>query len=129
MAWHAGVLQQLEDSGLFSEVKLSGGKVRATVSTRQFLDIHYDPTTQSYSYALIDLSLPYPGDKRILGWDDYPHPGQPELAKLETHPHHYQERLPDGTRAIQPSAFRGNVAQEIGIVVEHLSAYLARHNP
>ena len=48
---------------------------RATISETLFLDIHYDPTTPSYSYALIDLTSPHPGDKRILGWDDYPHEG------------------------------------------------------
>ncbi len=80
--WHAGVMRLLRESGLFVNVQLSGGKVRALLSETRFLDIHFDPTSRSYSYALIDLTLFYPGDKRILGWDDYPHPGALDLAKL-----------------------------------------------
>ena len=45
---------------------------------RMFLDIFYDPTTKSYSYSLVDLELTYKGDKRIFGWDDYPHEGVEE---------------------------------------------------
>ena len=103
MVWHAIVVRLLLDSGLFSEVSLIGGKVRAKVDLTRYLDIHFDPTTRSYSYALIDLSLSYPGDKRRFGWDDYPHPGDLEMAQLTSYPHHYQERLPDGRwRFVEP---------------------------
>lgn len=58
MIWHRRVLRSLETSNLFREVKLIGAKVRAHVDTMRFLDVHYDPTTGSYSYAFIDLELP-----------------------------------------------------------------------
>ena len=66
--WYGPVLKTLRDSGLFVEVSLVGAKVRASLSETSFLDIHFDPTTGSYSYALIDLTTPYPGDKRVLGY-------------------------------------------------------------
>ena len=73
MVWYKTVIEKLEASALFGKVNLVGAKVRASLDETRFVDIHYDPTTDSYSYALIDLSLPYPGDKRLFGWDDYPH--------------------------------------------------------
>ena len=89
MVWHKVVLRRLETSGLFSEVGLVGAKVRAVVDRARFLDIHYDPTTKSYSYAFIDLGLPYLGDKRLFGWDDYPHEGVVEIEQLKSYPHHF----------------------------------------
>ena len=50
MLWHKSVLKQLRESGLFTEVSLTGAKVRAVVDEARFLDIYYDPTTKSYSY-------------------------------------------------------------------------------
>ena len=85
MIWHKPVLKRLETSRLFSRVSLVGAKVRAVVDEARFLDLHYDPTTGSYSYAFIDLGLPYPGDKRLFGWDDYPHEGVAEIEQLESH--------------------------------------------
>jgi hypothetical protein len=55
MPWYKEVIEKLRGSHLFRDVQLVGGKV------------------QSYSYALTDLRLAYPGDKRLFGWDDYPH--------------------------------------------------------
>lgn len=52
-----------------------GAKVRAVIDEARSFDIHYDPTTKGYSYALVDLRLPYPDDKQLFGWDDYPHEG------------------------------------------------------
>lgn len=72
-----------------------GAKVRATISETMFLDIFYDPTTKSYSYGLVDLELPYKGDKRISGWDDYPYEGVEEIKKLKSYPHHFQSRKDD----------------------------------
>lgn len=97
MIWHKNVLQSLETSGLFQEVTLIGAKVRAAIDTARFLDIHYDPTTNSYYYALIDLELPYPGDKRLFGWDDYPHEGVTKIEQLESYPHHFHQRKEDGS--------------------------------
>ncbi|RPH58963.1 MAG: hypothetical protein EHM81_09040 [Chloroflexi bacterium] len=94
--WHAQAVQKLRVSGLFTRVELSGGDVRAFLSESRFLDIHFDPTTCRYSYAMIDLTLPYAGDKRLFGWDDFPHPNSPELHSLPSHPHHYPERRPNG---------------------------------
>ena len=67
MAWHKSILDRLTDTGLFAQVALVGGKVRATIDDTRFLDIHFDPRTRSYLYALIDLTLPYAGDKRLFG--------------------------------------------------------------
>lgn len=116
--WHASVVRILRESGLFSEVQLVGGKVRAFLSQIRFLDIHFDPTTNSYSYALIDLTLSHPGDKRLLGWDDFPHPDHIALTNLKSYPHHFQERLADGEWQFRESTFRGDVDNEIREVIE-----------
>ena len=124
MSWQTGVLQHLRESDLFLEVSLVGGKIRAMIDNSRFLDIHYDPTSQSYSYALIDLRLPYPGDKRLFGWDDFPHPGDSSLENLSSYPHHFQERLADGSWQFTETHFRGNIETEIVEVLEYLHAYL-----
>jgi len=116
--WHASIVRTLRESGLFSSVQLAGGKVRAFLSQTRFLDIHFDPTTNSYSYALIDLTLPYAGDKRLFGWDDYPHQDYAALQSLKSYPHHFQERLPNGEWKFSESTFRGDVENEIREVVE-----------
>ncbi|MBI4787375.1 MAG: hypothetical protein HY782_10055 [Chloroflexi bacterium] len=72
MLWHRVVTAKLQASGLFSKVELVGGKIRATIDGQRFLDIHFDPTTSSYSYAVIDQTLKVSGDKRLFGWDDFP---------------------------------------------------------
>jgi len=131
--WHASIIRILRQSGLFTDVQLAGGKVRAFLSQTLFLDIHYgrafgdhyDPTSGSYSYALIDPTLPYPGDngsrlryhKRALGWDDFPHPDYAALTRLASYPHHFQERLPDGTWRFTESIFRGEIETEIMEVI------------
>ena len=124
MLWHKVVLQRLEASGLFSEVGLVGAKVRAVVDRARFLDIHYDPTTKSYSYALIDLGLPYLGDKRLFGWDDYPHEGVVEIEKLKSYPHHFQSRAQDGSWIFEASPMRGDIEHEIATVIAIVRAYL-----
>jgi hypothetical protein len=58
MPWYRDVKKKLEDSGIFLEVKVVGAKIRAFVSESLFLEIYYDPTTGSYSYGLVDLTLP-----------------------------------------------------------------------
>ncbi|MFZ5821600.1 MAG: toxin-antitoxin system TumE family protein [Chloroflexota bacterium] len=118
--WRASVIRILRESGLFSSVQLAGGKVRASLTQTCFLDIHVDPTTNGYSYALIDLTLPYAGDKRLFGWDDYPHPDYAALTSLKSYPHHFQERLDDGTWQFSESAFRGDVESEIREVIEKI---------
>jgi hypothetical protein len=124
--WHAGVMRLLRESGLFVSVQLSGGKVRAMLSETRFVDIHFDPTSRSYSYALIDLTLTDPGDKRILGWDDYPYPGLPDLAKLASSPHHFQERLTDGSWMFAESTFRGEIENELAVVLAVINEYLCK---
>jgi len=124
MVWHQVVLRRLETSGLFGEVGLVGAKVRAVVDEARFLDIHYDPTTESYSYALIDLGLPYPGDKRLFGWDDYPHEGVIEIEQLESYPHHFQRRAEDGSWMFEASPMRGDIEHEMDIVIAVVRAYL-----
>lgn len=118
--WHAAVIRTLQRSGLFTEVQLSGGKIRAMLTPTRFLDIHFDPTSGSYSYALIDLTLPYEGDKRLFGWDDFPHPGYVALTSLRSYPHHFQERLPEGGWKFAESSFHGDVENEILVVMDFL---------
>jgi hypothetical protein len=115
--WYKAVIEKLQASGLFSEVSLVGAKVRALLDETRFLDIHFDPTSQSYSYALIDLTLPYPGDKRLFGWDDYPHQGVAEIRQLESYPHHFQRRAEDGSWIFEASPMRGNIEPEIDIII------------
>lgn len=124
MVWHRIVLRRLETSRLFSEVGLVGAKVRAVIDEARFLDIHYDPMTRSYSYALVDLGLPYPGDKRLFGWDDYPHEGVVEIEKLKSYPHHFQRRAEDGSWIFEASPMRGDIEQEMDIVIAVVRAYL-----
>ena len=111
--WHVAVIHILRSAGMFSNVQLVGGKVRAFLGETRFLDIHFDPTTGSYSYAVIELSLPYPGDKRIYGWDDFPHPDYESLQSLTTYPHHFQERLANRAWHFSESIFRGNIEADI----------------
>jgi hypothetical protein len=125
MSWQTGVLQNIRESNLFVDVHLVGGKIRATIDSSRFLDIHYDPTSKSYSYALIDLKLNYPGDKRLFGRDDFPHPGQTSLESLPSYPHHFQERLPDGRWQFTPTHFRGEIEAEIIEVLDYIRTYLA----
>jgi hypothetical protein len=126
--WHVGVTRQLRASGMFVQVTLSGGKVRASLSETLFLDIHFDPTSHSYSYAFIDLTLPYAGDKRRFGWDDFPHPGDETLGALGSHPHHFQERLPDGRWRFAESKFRGKISREIPEVLAFVRHYLLENH-
>jgi hypothetical protein len=124
--WYKEVLDKLIASELFGEVSLVGAKVRASIDETRFLDVHYDPITRSYSYALIDLNLPHPGDKRLLGWDDYPHEGVSELQELESYPHHLQRRTEDGGWVFEASAMRGDVQDEIDAVIAALRDYLRK---
>ena len=125
MIWHAEIIQLLNDSGLFEKVQLIGAKVRAFIDSSRFLDIHYEPTSGSYSYTLVDLTLPYSGDKRLFGWDDYPHENDPAISGLLSYPHHFQIRDPDGTWIFQESHFRGVIFDEIPDVIAELSKYLS----
>ncbi len=124
MVWHRVVLQRLVASGLFSEVGLVGAKVRAAVDKTRFLDIHYDPTTKSYSYAFIDLGLPHLGDKRLFGWDDYPHEGVVAIEQLKNYPHHFQRRMEGGSWIFEASPMRGDIEHEVAIVIAVVRAYL-----
>lgn len=124
MIWHKGVQETLRASGLFRSIQLRGAKVRAALDDVRFLDIHYDPSTGSYSYALIDLRLPYPGDKRVFGWDDYPHEGIAEIEALESYPHHFQRRSEDGRWIYEASPMRGEIEREPAMVLEAIRTYL-----
>jgi len=122
--WYKEVIEKLLASGLFAEVGLLGAKVRASLDETRFLDIHYDPTTRSYSYALINLESRYSGDKRLFGWDDYPHEGVAELQHLESYPHHFQRRAQDGGWIFEVSPMRGDVEHEVDAIIAALRAYL-----
>jgi uncharacterized protein DUF6516 len=125
-AWHRTVAEKLRACSLFTEVSLVGTKVRATLDDGRFLDIHFDPTTRSYSYALVDLRLPYPGDKRVFGWDDYPHEDAMSIRQLESYPHHFQRRGEDGAWIFEPSPMRGDIDCEIDIVIGIVKTSLGR---
>lgn len=122
--WHGLVLERLRESGLFTEVALVGAKVRASLSETLFLDIHYDPMTKSYSYALIDLMSPYPSDKRILGWDDYPHEGVEPIQRLSSCPHHFQKRATSGEWIFEESEMRGDIEREMSLVLDTIKKHL-----
>ena len=122
--WHKVAAEKLRASGLFREVNLVGAKVRASLDDTRFLDIHFDPTTRSYSYALIDLRLPYPGDKRLFGWDDYPHEAVSEIRQLESYPHHFQRRGGGGGWIFEPSPMRGDIEHEINLVIEYVRTFV-----
>lgn len=107
MSWYRTVVQKLKQAGIFEEVAIIGTKVRASIDETTFLDIYHDPTTKGYSYALIDLKLQYRGDKRLFGWDDYPHEGVKKIESLESYPHHFQIRQDDGTWLFEKSSMRG----------------------
>lgn len=109
MFWYRAVIEKLRQAGIFEEVRIVGARMRARIDETTFLDLYYDPTTQSYSYALIDLTLSYPGDKRVFGWDDYPHEGVKEIENLESYPHHFQRRGEDGTWLFEESRMRGRL--------------------
>jgi hypothetical protein len=123
-AWYKEVIDKLLASGLFTEVNLLGAKIRASLDETRFLDLHYDPGTRSYSYALIDLKLAYPGDKRLFGWDDYPHEGVGELQDLESYPHHFQRRSEDGSWIFEESPMRGEIQVEVDTVIAGLRTHL-----
>lgn len=122
--WYKGVIEKLRDSKLFGETNLVGAKVRAAIDDTRFLDIHFDPTTTSYSYAVIDYGLPYPGDKRLFGWDDYPHETVPEIQQLTSHPHHFQKRAEDGRWIFDPSPMRGEIEKDIDQVIAAVKSFL-----
>lgn len=126
MVWHKTAIETLLASGLFREISLIGAKVRATVDKARFLDVYFDPTTQSYSYALINLGLPYPGDKRLFGWDDYPHECMVEIQQLESYPHHFQRRAEDGSWIFEDSPMRGDIKRDINTVTAVVKAYLKK---
>lgn len=121
--WHRTVAEKLRTCGLFPQVNLVGAKIRAMLDETRFLDIHFDPTTKSYSYALIDLRLPYLGDKRLFGWDDYPHGNVEAIRQLESYPHHFQQRTADGSWIFVTSPMRGDIENEIDIVIEVVKTY------
>ena len=73
--------------------------------------------------ALIDQTLPYPGDKRVFGWDDYPHKNVPEIKQLESFPHHFQKRNKEGW-IFEESPMRGNVKGEMDLVIKMVKEYL-----
>ena len=120
---HRAVVEKLQESGLFREVSLVGAKVRALLDDTRFLDIHFDPTTRSYSYALIDLRFPYRGDKRLFGWDDYPHEGVVEIRQLGSYPHHFQKRGKDGVWIFESSPMRGDIEHEIDLVIGYVRGF------
>ncbi|MBN1761897.1 MAG: hypothetical protein JW878_02290 [Methanomicrobia archaeon] len=123
MIWHRGVIQKLTASGLFYECFVIGAKIRAPINDTLFLDIYYDPTTKSYSYGLVDSELPYKGDKRILGWDDYPHEGIKEMKALKSYPHHFQFRKNEKW-VFDDSPLRGDIMKDIEVVIKAVSEYL-----
>jgi hypothetical protein len=67
MVWHGLVMERLRKSGLFTEIALIGAKLRAFLGEAMFLDIHYDPTSGSYSYGRwssfgpLNVFLPWDG--------------------------------------------------------------------
>lgn len=126
MAWYSEALQRLKEAGICQRVELVGGKIRGWIDETTFVDLYYDPTSGSYSYALIDLKLPYAGDKRVFGWDDYPHEGVPEIEALESYPHHFQRRDETGAWIFEESPAQGEIQAEVDLVISMVRTYLSQ---
>lgn len=122
-SWYREVRAKLEASGIFTKVEVIGAKIRGWITGELYLDIYYDPSSGSYSYALIDRALESPGDKRLFGWDDYPHEGVAELRQLRSYPHHFQRRG-EGGWVFEESPMRGDVRLEIELVIQRVRSYL-----
>jgi len=127
LSWYREVRVKLEDSGIFTKVEVIGAKVRGWITEELYLDIYYDPTSGSYSYALIDRALGYVGDKRLFGWDDYPHENVEKIKRLKSYPHHFQRRE-EGRWVFEESPMRGDVRTEIELVIEKIKSYLKGEN-
>ncbi|MCK4424756.1 hypothetical protein KAU93_03645 [Candidatus Bathyarchaeota archaeon] len=125
MSWHRRVKEKLKKYNVFKEVSVVGAKTRGVIDDNRFLEIYFDPSTKSYSYGLVDLRLPYPGDKRVLGWDDYPHEGVEEISKLRSYPHHFQHRK-DDEWVFQESPMRGDVVNEVDKMMKVVLKYVAK---
>ena len=122
-SWYQQVRTRLESSGIFVRIEVIGAKVRAFIREELYVDIYYDPTTSSYSYALIDQTLPDPGDKRVFGWDDYPHESVPEIKRMKSYPHHFQKRS-QGRWIFEESSMRGDVKREMYFVIKAVKDHL-----
>ena len=124
-SWYQQVRIRLESSGIFVRIEVIGAKVRAFTREELYVDIYYDPTTSSYSYALIDQTLPGPGDKRVFGWDDYPHENVPEIKRMKSYPHHFQRRS-QGRWIFEESSMRGDVEREMDFVIKAVKDHLRK---
>lgn len=71
------------------------------------------------------LTLPYPGDKRVFGWDDYPHENVPKIKRLKSFPHHFQKRSQGGW-IFEESPMRGDVEGEIDLVIKAVKDHLKK---
>ena len=50
--------------------------------------------------------------------------GGKEKENLASHPHHFQERMPDGEWRFRESSFRGDIETEIPIVLNYIKEFL-----
>lgn len=73
---------------------------------------------------LSTLSFLNPGDKRLFGWDDYPHEGVIKTEQLESYPHHHHRPDENGCLIFEASSMRGDLTSDINTVVEVVKAYL-----
>ena len=124
-SWYQQVRTRLESSAIFVRIEVIGAKVRAFIREELYVDIYYDPTTSSYSYALIDQTLPDPGDKRVFGWDDYPHENVPEIKRMKSYPHHFQKRSQGGW-IFEESSMRGDIKREMDFVIKTVKDHLCK---
>ena len=65
----------------------------------------------------------YAGDKRLFGWDDFPHPGIEEFRELKSYPHYFQRRVGE-VWVFEESPMRGDVESEIDMVIDRVREYL-----
>ena len=73
-SWYQQVRTRLDSSGIFVRIEVIGAKVRAFIREELYVDIYYDPTTSSYSYALIDQTKLRLIQMYIMGSQSLPEP-------------------------------------------------------
>jgi Family of unknown function (DUF6516) len=88
-------------------------KIRADLDGYRFqVRIYHNKAHTDYAYQLF-------ADTPLLRWDN-----KEEFRHLETYPHHHH----DAQGGIRPSSLTGNPVQDIQVVLQQVSAFIAQDN-